>query len=85
MTANEEKNPGKDDGKPTADDLLRKYGDAMREAVEKLKGIEVIVNTCAASDDIGQHIYNNRMFYVMDDVLFESCKALDGFLSAAGW
>ena len=67
------------------DDLLRKHGDAMREAVEKVKGIEVILNACAESDTIGQHIYSKRMFFVMDDVLFEACKELDGFLSAAGW
>lgn len=85
MTANETKNPGKDDGKPTANDLLRKHGDAMREAVEKIKGIEAILNTCAESDTIWQHIYSSRMFFVMDDVLFEACKELDGFLSAAGW
>lgn len=84
-TAEKGESAGKGIGKQTMDDLSFEHADAVRHAVQRIKGINAMVNACVSSETVGHHIYSNQLFTVMDDVLFESCKALDGFLSAAGW
>lgn len=79
------KNAGRDDGKPTMNALSFEHADAVRCAVEKIKGVNAIINALVSSETVGHHIYSSQLFFAMDDVLYDSCKALDSFLSAAGW
>ena len=78
-------NAGEDDGKQTMDDLFFEHADAVRRAVERVKGINAMVNACVSSETAGHHIYSSQLFFVMDDVLFEACETFDAFLRAVDW
>ena len=84
-TAEKGGSAGKGSGKQTMDDLSFEHADAVRHAVQRIKGINAMVNACVSSETVGYHIYSSQLYIVMDDVLSDSCKALDDFLSAAGW
>lgn len=84
-TAEKGGSAGKGSGKQTMDDLSFEHADAVRHAVQRIKGINAMVDACVSSETVGHHIYSSQLFIVMDDVLFEACKELDGFLSAVGW
>ena len=84
-TAEKGESTGKDGGKPTMDALPFEHADAVRYAVERVKGINAIINACVSSETIGHHIYSSQLFIVMDDVLSEVCETLDTFLRAVDW
>lgn len=74
----------KEDSKPSIRDFAIRYEDGLRNATDKVKGAEAMINSCASvnPDVIGHHVYAGQMLRAIDDVLFDACKELDSIAEA---